>query len=138
MPRVAVSSNERAYIKERIDRFADEAPEDLQWQLVHVRAHGALPLHIGWTETVGICPDGTLVRWSTEGDWAGARELEDAPWVTIALVEGAARYPLLRRLVPQRPDDARTCEACGGAGRLALHPTVICECGGVGWIATAG
>ena len=138
MPRVLVTAEEQAYIKERVDRFADEVTQELRWQLPHVRAHGALPLYIGWTETAGIRPDGTLVRWSTEEDWAGARELEDATWVITTLVRGAERYPPLRRLVPSRPDGARTCESCGGAGRFAQLPTVICRCGGVGWIEPAG
>ena len=137
MPRVSVSEEEQAFIQERIDRFADEAPSELRWQVPHVQTHGALPLHVGWTVTAGIRPDGTLIRWSTEADWPGARELEDAAWVNTALVQGAERYPRLRRLIPARPPNARTCEACGGSGRLALDANWIFQCGGVGWIDAA-
>jgi hypothetical protein len=135
MPRVAVTAEEEAFIRERIERFSVEGPENLQWQLPHIRLHTALPLYVGWTETAGIQPDGTLVRWSTEGEWPGSRELKDPTWVNVALIQGANRYPSLRRLIPSRPDGAQTCTACNGAGRLPHMPDIICECGGVGWIA---
>src|SRR3954466_4252477 len=99
MPRVSVTAEEGAFIRERIDRFSLEGPENLQWQLPHVRSHSALPIYVGWTETVAIQPDGTLVRWSTEGEWPGIRELEDETWVNLALVQGSARYPELKRLI---------------------------------------
>jgi hypothetical protein len=134
MPRVLVTDEERAFIEQRVDRYADEAPTELRWQLPYVRAHGALPLYVGWTETAAIRPNGEMVRWSTEGDWPGARELSERIWITTALVRGAARYPQLRRLVPSRPDGARTCEVCGGTGRFPLRSGIICQCGGVGWI----
>ena len=93
MRRAPVNPEERVFIQERIDRFADEAPEELRWQLPHVLEHRALPLYVGWTETAGIRPDGELVRWSTE-DWPGAFELADT-WEKVALVSGprCQRYP---------------------------------------------
>ena len=135
MVRIEVTAEEEVFIRERIERFSVEGPENLQWQLPHIRLHGALPLYVGWTESAGIQPDGTLVRWSTEHEWAGARELDDRTWVNLALVQGADRYPPLRRLIPSRPKSARTCTACNGAGRFPQKPDIICECGGVGWIA---
>ena len=138
MPRVSVTIEQQAFIKERVDRYAEEAPEELQWQLPHVRDHGALPLYVGWTETAAIRPDGEMLRWSTEGDWAGARELESAPWVNVALVQGSERYPSLWAPIPSRPESARDCAACKGAGRSPLRPEdQFRECGGVGWIVDA-
>jgi hypothetical protein len=134
MPRVLVTDEERAFIEQRVDGYAHEAPTELQWQLPYVRAHGALPLYVGWTETAAIRPNGEMVRWSTEGDWPGARELSERIWVTTALVRGAERYPQLWRLVPSRPEGAHTCEACGGTGRFPPRSEIICQCGGVGWI----
>jgi hypothetical protein len=135
MTRVSVTTEETAFIRERIERFPIEGPPNLQWQLPHMRAHTALPLYVGWTETAGIQPDGTLVRWSTEGEWPGVRELKEKTWVNLALVQGAARYPELKRLIPSRPDSAVTCDACKGVGRFPPMPEIICECGGVGWVA---
>jgi hypothetical protein len=134
MTRVSVTIEQQAFIQERVDRCAEEAPEELQWQLPHVRAHGALPLYVGWTETAAIRPDSEMLRWSTEGDWAGTRELEQVHWVTMALVRGAERYPSLRALMPSRPESARHCVACKGTGRFPLGPEIICECAGVGWM----
>ena len=128
-----VTPEESAFIQERVERFAAEAPEELLWQEPHVRAHGALPLYVGWTETVGIRPDGEMVRWSTE-DWPGAVELDDANWYKIGLVLGARRYPILQRLVPDRPAGARDCDLCKGSGRFPLQPEIVCQCGGVGWV----
>lgn len=62
MPRVLVTAEEEAFIRERIDRFSVEGPENLQWQLPYMRIHSALPLYVGWTETAGIQPNGTLIR----------------------------------------------------------------------------
>ena len=138
MSRVSVTADEQAYIQARVDRFVEEAPQELRWQIPHVRIHGALPLYSGWVESVGIRPDGTLVRWSTEEDWTEARELYNATWATTALVQGAERYPKLRHLIPSRPVAAHTCEVCGGTGRFPSVPAIICECGGVGWIGAAG
>jgi hypothetical protein len=120
MPRVLVTDEERAFIEERIDRYADEAPTELQWQLRYVRAHGALPLYVGWTETAAIRPNGEMVRWSTEGDWPGVRELNERIWVTTALVRGAERYPQLWRLVPSRPEALAHVKSA--AGRAVFHP----------------
>ena len=135
MPRVSVTAEEEAFIRARIERFAAEGPPNLHWQVPHMRIHAALPLYVGWTETAGIQPDGTLVRRSTEDDWPGVRELKENTWVNLALVEGANRYPELKRLIPARPHGAVTCGACQGLGRFPQLPEVICECGGVGWIA---
>ncbi|HEY0710473.1 MAG TPA: hypothetical protein VGG33_26955 [Polyangia bacterium] len=138
MSQVPVTPEEAAFIRERIERFEQEAPADMRWQVSYVRENRALPLYVGWTETAGVRPDGTLVRWSTEEEWPGVRELADAPWVNIALTEGAKRYPELRRLIPQRPAGARTCEQCAGSGTIRNLPDdlkkIICTCGGVGWL----
>lgn len=134
MPRVLVGPEETEFIRERIARFAHEAPANLRWQAEHVRLNQALPLYVGWTETAGIRADGTLVRWVTE-DVTNTQELADSTWVNLALVQGAARYPQLRSLIPSRPATARTCDGCNGAGTLPGLPTnVICCCGGIGWL----
>ena len=138
MASVDVLPEEREFIAERIARFDVEAPDELGWQGEYVRTHRALPLYVGWTETLGIRADGRLVRWSTEGELPGAREFKDATWMNTALVQGAQRYPQLRRLIPLRPASARTCSGCQGTGKISGLPpnleNVICECGGIGWI----
>jgi len=129
--RVAVTSEESAFIQERIDRFAEEAPEELRSQLPDVQQHRALPLYVGWTETAAIRSDGELIRWSTEAE--NVWKLDERTWAKVALVLGARRYPELARLVPAMPENARDCEVCKGSGRLPLAD-VLCQCGGVGWV----
>ena len=138
MPRLSVTLEHSQFIRAKVARFADEAPSELQWQAEYVRVHHALPLYLGWTETLGIRADGTLVRWATEGDWSDAREADDT-WVNLAIVQGALRYPELRSLIPERPDAAISCDQGQGTGKLGLSPefsNVICRCGGIGWIPT--
>lgn len=138
MYRVSLEVAEREFILARIGRFESEVAPALRWQSTYVRSHEALPLYVGWTETLGIRADGSLVRWSTENEWPGVREYENAIWVNIALVRGAADYPQLRRLIPKRPPDATTCDACQGAGIIPDLPAhlkdLVCKCGGIGWL----
>ena len=134
MLRVALEPEEKEFIRERIARFAEEAPADLRWQVERVRVNQALPLYVGWTETAGIRADGTLVRWLTE-DVTNTQELADSTWVNMALVQGAVRYPRLKALIPARPPSARTCDALRWLWHHARRsPNVICICGGIGWL----
>src|SRR5438132_13862912 len=116
MTRVPVTAVASEYIARCVGCFCADAPEQLQWQTQYVAEFGALPLYIGWTETIGLRPDGEIVRWSTEGEYAGVRPVEDRVWVRDGLVEGAKRYPGLQRLLPARPPGARTCPVCSGCG----------------------
>lgn len=65
--RFAVPEKLAAFIAARIAGYATEAPERLRWESPFVAEFTALPLYLGWTETIGIRPDGDVVRWSTEG-----------------------------------------------------------------------
>ena len=139
MPRVELTADLSDYIRERIERFADEAsPGEVRFHARHIETHGALPLYSAWTATAGIRPDGELVSWITE-DWPGAAdEFADPTWVNLALVQGARRYPALKDLIPPRPREAEVCDGCGGAGAIPDLPenlkNVICKCGGIGWL----
>ena len=138
MHRVPMTDRQSAFIRERVSQFEQEAPKDFRWEIPHVREHAALPVFRGWTETLAIREDGSLVRWSTEGEWPGARELDEPTWVNLALVQAARLYPELKGLIPARPDDAETCVQCRGTGQVpdlsATLKAVICCCGGTGWL----
>jgi hypothetical protein len=71
MARVVVTDVDSRYIAERVAAFSEEAPETLRWHSCYIEQFSALPLYVGWTETIGLRADGELVRWSTEGDYAG-------------------------------------------------------------------
>src|SRR4051812_3342300 len=111
MARVPLSDEAVRFIADRIASFPTDPPDRLWWQAGYVTNFGALPLYLGWTETIGITPDGRVIRWSTEGEYAGARPVEDRDWVLLTLVDGAARYPGLRSLLPERGAEAIDC-AC--------------------------
>jgi hypothetical protein len=139
MHRARVSAADATFIADRVRNFANEAAPTWQWQSQYVEQFGALPLYLGWTETLGILPDGRLVRWSTEDEYVGLRPIETQLDANVALVEGSKKYPALAHLIPQRPSSALTCPACRGTGRgpLAEHDA-ICSCGGTGWLPAAG
>jgi hypothetical protein len=134
MARVRVEKPEADCIAALIRAFAAEPPDPVPWQAPYVARFRALPTYVGWYTTLGIRPDGTVVEWSTEGEFEGAREVEETFLVRVALVEAARRFPELRALVPPRPPGARTCEQCGGSGYLPVLPSVFCSCGGFGWV----
>lgn len=135
MRRVAVTNDESAYIAERVRSFCTEAVAEWQWQVEFVRQFEALPLFLGWTETLGIQPDGSLVRWSTEGEYQDLRSIDRQVDVNLALLQCARRHPNLVRLIPQPPSDAVVCAQCHGTGRVNhSDDPLICACGGAGWV----
>ncbi len=104
-----------------------------EWLRRGVQQHGFLPLYLGWTEVLGIRPDGTLTRWLHEDDPIVVLNLVQPYWQRLALVQGSRRYSDLDALLPNRPEGAVDCNSCGGTGHLPGHPQIVCECGGVGW-----
>ena len=135
MTRVEVTTDESAYIAARVQSFASEAEANWQWQANFVEQFEALPLFLGWTETLGVRPDGSLVRWSTEGEYVGVRPVDRRVDVNLALIHGSRRHPMLVRLIPQPPSDAIVCAQCHGTGRVAVSDDpLICACGGAGWV----
>jgi len=135
MHRAGVSPEDCAFIAARILAFGSEAPPERRWLLPFVEEFGALPLYLGWTETLGILPDGSLVRWSTESEYSGLRPVTNQADASVALVEGSRRYPELAHLIPKRPAHATTCTACAGTGRAPVPSgELICACGGTGWV----
>ena len=123
------------FISDRITRFPEESTPELLWQLPFVREFNALPLFVGWTETLGIRADGSLVRWSTESEYSGAQPITKLVDVNLALVSAARRYPGLQHVIPSRPPHATTCTTCGGTGSPAIPSyDLVCSCGGAGWV----
>ncbi len=130
--KLSVSPEMSAFIAARIVGYSAETPDQLKWQSPYVSQFSALPLYLGWMETIGIRADGELLFWSTEGEYAGTRPVEDRIWVLSALVAGAERYPELRALLPERPTNAVDCR-CRKHPLLASGKVMCNECGGIGW-----
>ena len=133
--RVPVTAALRRSIQERISRFEEEAPEALRWLAPYVRRHGVLPCTIGWLETVGITPDGQVLKFSADGERFEYEELrEPESWGEFAnaLVQAAQRYPDLAAMVPQIPAGATACTHCR---ELPFqNRSFICVCGNIGWV----
>ena len=133
---VTVSEELSAYISARIAGFEHECEENRRWLLPYVRKHQILPLFLDWLETVGIQKDGSVRKFSADGEhsqYEGLRVIEEQNLFTYSLVQGAKYYPPLQSIIPQRPDNAINCKSCSGAGSSEFHPNVICACGGLGW-----
>jgi len=131
--RFAMPPELSAFLEARIVGYATEAQENLRWESRFVAEFAALPLYAGWTETIGIRPDGEVIRWSTEGDYPGVRPVVD--WISVlsALVTGTTRHPELRLLLPERPPGAVDCW-CRNHPLLASGQVLCGTCGGIGWL----
>ncbi len=133
MVRLAVTPERSAWVAARVAAFPAEAPEQIRWQAPYVAEFGALPLYLGWFETIGIRVDGEIVSWSTEDDYPGARTVEERYLWLTALVDGTRRYEGLSDLLPPRPTDAIDCPHWGHP--LFTEGKVFCpECCGLGWV----
>jgi hypothetical protein len=99
--------------------------------------HGALLLHFGWGTDFAIRPDGTVIRIDEVPISDPSEDLwyRDFNGTIAAVVFGAARYPELELLLPECPDEAVDCSACGGRGMVLLQGMkFLCGCTGLGWI----
>jgi hypothetical protein len=133
MAHVQMPEGVAAFITDRVRQFAVEAPAQVRWLAPFVAEFGALPVYLGWIETIGIRPDGEVIRWSTEGEYPGARPVEDRTWLMTGLVEGSRRYAELLPLVPVRVPDADDCQ-CRGHPLFAAGRVIGGTCGGLGWL----
>src|SRR4051794_797134 len=133
MIRVPVSAELSTRIASRIAAFPVEVPDTLRWLSSYATRFGALPLYPGWTEAIGIRPDGEVVRWSSDGHFPGTRPVEERSWVLTALVAGADHSPEPRPLLPVRGPDAIDCPC--RAIPMCVSGKVGCgECGSLGWL----
>lgn len=103
----------------------------------YVEERGVLPLASDMGGLYALTRSGEIL----EFEWDNInplRSVHDPRLVNVALFQGAARYPELTSLLPQRPDDALPCGACHGTGKVHLpehlQDKVVCYCGGAGWL----
>jgi hypothetical protein len=125
----AIEARLRAYLE-----ATTPDPLDLRGYFARL---GALPLWLDMGGGMAIRPDGVILSFAWDGD-EEARVEGDRRRMTFALYRGSLAYPELAPLVPARPEDARTCIYCLGAGEVRLPDgtllEVTCACGGLGWV----
>ncbi len=97
----------------------------------------ALPLCVDWEKCWALRPDGQVVVFAHEVADPQVRNEEDSRMINVALFQGSLTYPEIESLVPARPLDAKDCPFCpaeSASSQSLEHPTMICYCGGLGWI----
>jgi len=138
--RLSVSAELSAFIAARIASYAAEATQPYQQsEAPAVAEFGALPLVRHWFETIGLRPDGEVVRWATDDNndpYPGAQPVEDRAFALHALLEGALTWPQLKVLIPMRPPGAVDCK-CRTIPFFVEKRVVCTACGNVGWIPPA-
>jgi len=92
-----------------------------------------LPLYFGWLGVLGIKKDGNIVRFDAEtGEITPVVPSPANRLYRLALFQGIKKYPQLITLLPGKPNEALTCDSCGGSGKLA-NENMVCICCGSGW-----
>jgi hypothetical protein len=138
---VPVTVEHSAYLAARIAAFARECPEWLRRHAPAVAECAALPLYVGWWETVALRANGEVICWSNhEGveEYEGTRTVDEVGRVLGALVDGARRYPRLSELFPVRGARDPDCR-CLTTHEFFVSRRIICpDCGGLGWRPRSG
>jgi len=133
--RLELSDELASFVTARIASFERECVEYQRWLVPYVKRLDILPLWSDWFESFGIQSDGSIRKFSADGEhseYDGLRPVENQLQFIGCLVKGLKLYPQLRSAVPQRPKNAVTCHECGGSGVIGSN--VICKCGGIGWL----
>ena len=98
--------------------------------------HQALPLYAGWTGTTYLTTSGEFWFRNCEYDPPRIeRDLNEASKL-VALVLAAEHHPQLVALLPSRPDDVPSCDACDGRGQITVGnvANIVCgQCSALGW-----
>jgi uncharacterized protein (TIGR02996 family) len=93
----------------------------------------ALPLMTDMGGCFALRLDGEIISFAW--DEPGSPGVERDTRVRQAvLFQGARKYPELRLLLPPRPAGSRECPRCQGAGAPPGFPSLVCYCGGLGWL----
>lgn len=115
---------------------SNDGPE---WERLLAYRFNVLPLMADWTVLFAIRTSGDVITITHDVEKPVVEPVADERLRNMALKQGSLRFAAIQTLVPQRPDDAFTCESCDGAGTDSTLPAhlrdrIICWCGGLGWI----
>jgi len=115
---------------------AKPTPPAHGWRVEVARATGCLPVYGDIGGVILVSPAGELLFLAHDSEAVVPLDAEPGPWEKVALLSMAETYPDLDDLRPVRPEDARDCPNCDGAGGMQIgqHYLGCYLCGGTGWI----
>ncbi len=135
------SRSQREQIERRIAEFIADSSSVYAHAFAAIARVNVLPLYFDWTAFMALRWDGQIV-WVLYDDEPGEIEMiRDERLRNFGLFRATRLHPDLLFLSPPRPPDAIDCTDCMGTGKLTFPPghehlaeTVICYCGGIGWL----
>lgn len=117
--------------------LAESTPDSNNLRRLAAEAN-VLPLFVDMGGVFCINAAGDIISFSWDN--MELPKVETDPRIrNIVLFQGSKKYPDLKGLIPEKPDEAITCPHCRGTGIesfSAMHNIdgVVCYCGGLGWI----
>lgn len=121
-------------------RYIESSPENQHptEALSVVQRDRVLPLMIDWSGFFAIDNTGTIFLYTLDNLDNPAIENDERIRNTV-LFRGSMQYPELVDFVPTKTDSDIVCPHCNGTGIFndlptTLQESVICYCGGLGWI----
>ena len=119
-------------IKEAIRFLTLKAAQELVSSVNRLVADevGALAVYADIGGSLALTPEGEVVHYDFEN---GATSVPDENMQKFARVRAAQRFPELRDLAPEKPDNATSCPMCSGRGEI-LHSMFCGRCLGTGWV----
>ncbi len=123
-------------IQKRIDELCTNPQYGSPDERRIATALNALPIYAGWTGTIAIRPDTSLLFYNEDGN---VKDYVEPEWQLTALIRGSKTYLELESLLPKRSTDASECLDCKGTGSAIIEgqqlEAIICgKCFGLGWV----
>jgi hypothetical protein len=138
---IDLSASQREQIERRIAEFIGDSSSVYAYTHAAIARLNALPLYFDWTAFMALCPDGQIIRIPYDDEPGDIEVIREERLRNLGLSQGTKLHPELQFLLPRRPPNAIDCPICQGKGKLPfpesskhLADTVICSCGGVGWL----
>jgi hypothetical protein len=138
---IELSQSQREQIETRIAEFIKASSSPYAHFYGVIARLNVLPLFFDWTAFIALRLDGQIVLVPYDDEPGEVEVIQKERVRNLGRFQGTKLHPELQFLVPPRPADAIDCPDCRGTGKLPfskgsehLADTVICSCGGVGWV----
>jgi hypothetical protein len=96
--------------------------------------YNALALYLGWSNAIAICPNLSFISFDYDNDIVTEEVAEE--WKIVSLAEASKRFPMLKKLLPSKTQDAIDCKNCNSLGTVPVNKQLLLcsKCLGLGWI----